>query len=80
MAERVKVSSRYQIAVPAAARKKLGIEKGDYLLVEARDGIIVLVPEPHSYADRLLGLHREIWEGIDAQEYVNRERDSWQES
>lgn len=23
------------------------------------------------------GLGKEIWEGIDAQEYVNRERDSW---
>jgi len=23
------------------------------------------------------GLGAEIWEGIDAQEYVNRERDSW---
>ncbi len=25
----------------------------------------------------LEGLGKEIWEGIDAQEYVNRERDSW---
>jgi hypothetical protein len=25
----------------------------------------------------LRGLGKEIWEGIDAQEYVNRERDSW---
>lgn len=25
----------------------------------------------------LRGLGKEIWNGIDAQEYVNRERDSW---
>lgn len=25
----------------------------------------------------LRGLGKEIWEGIDAQEYVNRERDEW---
>jgi len=25
----------------------------------------------------LRGLGKEIWEGIDAQEYVDRERDSW---
>lgn len=25
----------------------------------------------------LEGLGKEIWQGIDAQEYVNRERDSW---
>jgi hypothetical protein len=26
----------------------------------------------------LRGLGKEIWQGIDAQEYVNRERDSWE--
>ena len=31
---------------------------------------------PHSILE-LEGLGKEIWEGIDAQEYVNRERDSW---
>ena len=30
----------------------------------------------HSIAE-LRGLGKEIWTGIDAQEYVNRERDSW---
>ena len=27
----------------------------------------------------LAGLGKEIWEGIDAQDYVNQERDSWDE-
>ena len=31
---------------------------------------------PHSIME-LCGLGKEIWEGIDAQEYVNRERASW---
>ena len=34
----VKVSSRFQITVPAATRKQLGIERGDQLIVEVRDG------------------------------------------
>jgi hypothetical protein len=33
-------------------------------------------PEKYSLMD-LCGLGKEIWEGIDAQEYVNRERASW---
>lgn len=78
MTTRVKVSSRFQIAVPAAARKQLGIERGDQLIVEVRDGYVVLVPEPRDYVARLRGLHSEIWEGIDPQEYVNRERAAWQ--
>lgn len=78
MVARVKVSNRYQIAVPAEARKRLKIEKGDHLLVAVRDGSILLLPEPKNYAVHLRGLHKEIWDGIDAQEYVDRERDAWQ--
>ncbi len=31
---------------------------------------------PHSIFE-LEGLGKELWQGINAQEYVNRERDSW---
>jgi hypothetical protein len=34
-------------------------------------------PEPLHSIMELRGLGAEIWEGIDAQEYVNGERDSW---
>jgi hypothetical protein len=33
-------------------------------------------PRPTSIKD-LRGLGKELWEGIDAQEYVHQERDSW---
>jgi hypothetical protein len=33
--------------------------------------------EPQHSIMELEGLGKEIWEGIDAQEYVNEERDSW---
>ena len=32
---------------------------------------------PRHRITELKGLGKEIWEGIDAQEYVDRERDSW---
>jgi AbrB family looped-hinge helix DNA binding protein len=76
----VKVSKRYQIAVPAVARELLNIKSGDRLLVDIQDGIIVLIPEPNSYTQVLAGLHKEIWEGVDAQKYVNEERSSWADS
>ena len=38
------VSSRGQITLPAAIRKRLGIKGGDAVLVERRDGEIVLKP------------------------------------
>jgi len=34
-------------------------------------------PKPKRSLLELEGLGKEIWEGIDAQEYVNQERSSW---
>lgn len=34
-------------------------------------------PQPRRSIMELRGLGKEIWEGIDAQEYVNQERASW---
>ncbi len=79
MALRVKVNNKHQITVPAAVRKELHIERSDYLLIEVRVGYVVLMPEPHDYSQHLRGLHREIWEGIEPQEYVQREREAWTE-
>lgn len=76
----VKVSAKYQIAVPQIARKKLNIKKGDRLLVDVQDGVIVLIPEPKRYSDYLQGLHGEIWKDIDVQKYINAERNAWTSS
>ncbi|MCC7117801.1 MAG: AbrB/MazE/SpoVT family DNA-binding domain-containing protein [Anaerolineales bacterium] len=76
----VKVSAKYQIAVPQMARKQLNIKKGDRLIVDVQDGVIVLIPQPKRHTDALQGLHSEIWRGVDVQKYLNRERDSWTNS
>jgi len=76
--ERVKVSSDFQIEVPADAREKLQIESGDYLRVEVTDEGILLVPEPRSYVQRYRGLHGEIWRDVDPFTYLDEERDTWE--
>lgn len=76
----VKVSAKYQIAVPQIARKKLNIKKGDRLLVDVQDGVIVLIPEPKRFSGYLQGLHGEIWKGVDVQKYINDERGAWTNS
>ncbi|HYI15141.1 MAG TPA: AbrB/MazE/SpoVT family DNA-binding domain-containing protein [Thermomicrobiales bacterium] len=72
----MKVSSKYQIAVPASARKQLGIESGDFLIVDVREGSVLLIPEPRSHSRELRGLYREIWQDVDPVEYVNNLRES----
>ena len=76
----VKVSSKYQIAVPQMARKKLNIRKGDRLIVDVQDGIIVLIPQPKRYTEYLQGLHGDIWKGVDVEKYLNGERGAWTNS
>jgi AbrB family looped-hinge helix DNA binding protein len=76
-AETVKVSSRYQIALPSRARRELGIEAGDRLMVVVQDGMLILLPQPTDYVSYMAGLHREIWQGIDTTAYLNEERAAW---
>ena len=76
----VKVSQRFQIAVPQLARKRLKIQGGDRLLVDVQDGMILLMPQPRRYAEALAGLLREIWEGVDIQQAVDKERGAWDAS
>jgi AbrB family looped-hinge helix DNA binding protein len=55
MRENIIVSSRGQITLPAAFRKKLGIRPGGVIIAEDRDGEVVLRPaavlEIETYTD-----------------------------
>ena len=55
MSSTLVVSSRGQITLPAATRKRLGIKGGDVVILEDRGGEIVLKPgvvlEVQSYGD-----------------------------
>jgi AbrB family looped-hinge helix DNA binding protein len=70
----VKIGKRNQITIPAIARKQLNIHSGDHLTVDIQNDMLILLPEPKDYAQYMTGLHKEIWEGIDPQEYIDRER------
>lgn len=73
----VKVSQKYQIAIPSYARKLLTIAAGDRLLVDVQDGLLVLTPEPADYVVELAGLHRVVWQDVDTAVYLNEERSTW---
>ncbi len=76
----VKVSNRYQIALPSAARQQLNIQAGDRLLVDVQDGVLVLIPQPEDYVTYMAGLHREVWSAIDTTKYLQEERAAWDQS
>src|SRR4030066_84762 len=60
----VKVSSRYQIAVPRIARERLKIERGDRLIVDIQDGLLILIPQPEDYVARMAGRHRGVGRAV----------------
>lgn len=72
----VKVSSKNQISLPSEARRRLDIHPGDRLAVDIRDDEIVL-RRPKKASQRLRGLGKGIWEGVDPVEYVRALRDEW---
>ena len=72
-----KVGARYQIEIPPDVRAKVRLRPGDEVVGEEVDGVVVVFPRPSSYADWAMGLGRDTWEGVDAEAYVERERDTW---
>jgi hypothetical protein len=42
--------------------------------------MIILLPQPQRYVDALAGLHREIWERMDAHHVVDKEHGAWDAS
>jgi len=74
-----KLSSKNQITLPRDLRVKLNIKAGDHLLLDIQDGMMVLIPQPESYANRLQGLKPEIWKDLDAKKYLEEEGVSWKD-
>jgi len=73
----IKVSSKYQIVIPREVRKNLNLKAGDKLIVKVNNEKIIIYPQPKSYAKYSLGLGKETWRGVDATEYVRKERETW---
>ena len=74
----VKLSSKHQVVIPKKVRKRLGLHAGDQLVVEVEGEKVVLHPRPKNYTNYMLGLGKEVWQRIDATEYVRKERESWE--
>jgi AbrB family looped-hinge helix DNA binding protein len=72
----IKISSKYQIVIPREVREKLNLKAGDKLIIKANNEKIIIYPQPKNYAKYALGLGKEIWQGIDATEYVRKQRET----
>jgi antitoxin PrlF len=78
MAQAVRLGKRFQLVLPKKIRQRLGLREGDVLLIEVTRKGILLVPKPQSYTQHLSGLHREVWQDVNVDEYLREERKTWQ--
>ena len=77
MGNRVKVGPKYQVVIPQSIRSRVPISPKKEVLVEEINGVIIIVPEPESFTDFMIGLGKDAWKGIDPKSYVRKERDHW---
>lgn len=73
----MRVSKKFQIAVPSEVRRKLGIQADDTLIIDVQREHAVLLQEPEDWADKFFGLHKEVWQGVDSDEYIRQEQAAW---
>jgi AbrB family looped-hinge helix DNA binding protein len=71
----VKVSTKQQISLPSEARRRLGIKAGDRLTVEVVEDTLVLRRRPERPSERMAGIGRHIWDGVDPVERIRKIRD-----
>lgn len=73
------ISSQGQITVPKKLRAIMGVKAGSRLLVQVSRGaagnLLILQPQPTSWAKTLAGSGRGLWGKSD--KYITEERNKW---
>ncbi|MEW6610846.1 MAG: AbrB/MazE/SpoVT family DNA-binding domain-containing protein [Patescibacteria group bacterium] len=80
MPETTTVTTKYQVVIPRQVRQRVKIRSGERMSVRAIGDLIVMQPQRkrgRGWADSLLGLGKEVWEGEDTAAYIKSERDTW---
>jgi AbrB family looped-hinge helix DNA binding protein len=73
----VRVSRKHQVLVPREAREALGVGAGDELVVEVKNGKVMMKPKPRNYSKHMLGLHKSVWKRVKPESYIRTEREAW---
>ena len=77
MGVKVKIGPKYQVVIPQEIRRKLPIQPKNEVLVEEVNGAIIILPQPESFTEFMIGLGKEAWKGVDPKAHVKKERASW---
>jgi len=53
------------------------VSRKHQVVVDVEKGKVMIKARPKSYNRYMLGLHKNVWKGVNVEEYVRKERDSW---
>jgi len=73
----VRLSSEHTITLPEELVKKMHFATDDEIVVQIEEDKLILSKKTGNYTDRLRGLHKEVWDNIDSEEFLIKERQSW---
>lgn len=75
------ISPQGQITIPKRIRELTGIKPGAKVTAFVRGWVkgkaLTLTPKPKSWAKWGLGLGKEVWDKVDVDEYIRKERELW---
>lgn len=74
----VTMSGKNQVVVPKEVRRELGLRPGDQLVFDIQDGEVLVLRRPNSYTEFGIGLGKHVWKGVDATDFVRKERSTWE--
>ena len=70
------ISERNQIAVPALLRSILGLKPGDKIIwsIDSKNKTAKVKAAPRDWGNYLSGLGKDLWKGVDVEEYIREGR------
>ena len=67
------MSSKNQIVIPREAREALRVKAGDKLLISVIEDRVIVLRKPERFNDAIRGIAK----GLYPDDYLERERESW---
>jgi AbrB family looped-hinge helix DNA binding protein len=75
-----RLTSRFQITIPTAVRRALGLEAGDTIYLAVDGDQVVLRTAPGGWTEASRGRGADLWRRVGGAAAIEAERDGWDQA